>query len=130
MTSPVRTYPDVETELIRLIRTQNITEHIGREIPTNLRYRLPYVVVQRQGGADDRRSDFATVVVDVLTSKPDVAKTLSQRIRSYLTGSPLDLWPIDRVETNTALQEIPFGDSDVRRWTSTYQIVFRRTIAS
>jgi hypothetical protein len=108
-----------------------LAEHVGRELPTNLRYRMPYTLVERTGGPDDGISDTATVNIDVLSSSVDVAKQRSENIRDYLTGdarSPRH--PIDRAETVAGPQEIPYGDVSVRRWTTTYQITARRTAAA
>ncbi len=124
------TYPDVEDVVLALLDVADLAEHRGRELPTNLRYRMPFVLVERRGGADDGWTDHPVVNIDVLSSQAAVAKARAEAIRDYLTGDPLALWPIDRVETVAGPQEIPHGDTAVRRWTTTYQIGCRRVAAS
>lgn len=124
------TYPDVEDVLLGLLAVANLAEHRGRELPSNLRYRMPFVLVERRGGGDIGWADSPVVNIDVMSSQPGVAKARTEAIRDYLTGDPLALWPIDRVQTVAGPQEIPHGDTAVRRWTCTYQIDCRRVAGS
>lgn len=124
------TYPDVEDVVLGLLVGADLATNADRELPTNLRYRLPFVLVERRGGADNGWTDSPVVNIDVLSSQESVAKQMSGDIRKFLTGDPLALWPIDRVQTVAGPQEIPHGDTAVRRWTCSYQIDCRRVVAS
>jgi hypothetical protein len=124
------TYPDVEDVVLGLLASADLAEHRGRELPTNLRYRMPFVLVERRGGGDNGWTDSPIVNIDVLSSQAAVAKARAEAIRDLLTGDPLVLWPIDAVETVAGPQEIPHGDTAVRRWTATYQIDCRRVAVS
>lgn len=129
--SQPRRYPDIESVVIAALVGAELALHAGREIPSNLRYMMPFTLVERVGGPDDGITDSATVNIDVLSSSVDVAKTRSESIRDWLTGdtrSPRH--PIDRAETVAGPQEIPYGDSGVRRWTTSYEISARRTTAT
>jgi hypothetical protein len=130
VTGPARSWPDVEDVLVGLLDAAGLADNAGRDLPANLRYRMPFVLVRRRGGTDDGRTDRAMVDVDVLSSQPGVAKTRSADIRDHLLGDPLLLWPIDYVETVSGPQEIPHGDTSVLRWTTTYEVHCRRVVAS
>lgn len=119
-------WPDIERVVIGLIRDRRIAEHVDRELPGNLQYRMPFVLVERAGGDSNRLSDHPTVMVDVLTSRPDVAWNVSQRIRALLAGDPLAIWPIDWVEVVGFFQPVPAPSSAVGRWSSTFRIGLRR----
>ena len=124
-------YPDLAEVVEAVLRTAGIAEHAGGAIPTNLRYRMPFCLVERRGGPDDGWTDRGVVLVDWLSSVPDVAKAKSEATRRFLTTtSPLDMWPIDHAETLAGPQEIPYGDSAIVRWTTTFEVHARRLAAS
>jgi len=123
-------WPDIENVIAGLLRAAEVAEHIGTDLPPNLRYRMPLVLVERRGGTGSSWLDSPVVLVDVLSSRPGVAKTLSNSIRDLLTGDPLALWPIDRATVVAGPQEIPHGDSGVLRWTTTYEVETRRVAAA
>jgi hypothetical protein len=127
MTLPTRRYPDLETVVERVLVNAGIAVHVSRSIPRNIRYRMPFCLIERAGGPDDGWTDRGVVLVDWLSSQPGVAKAKAEDTRDYLIRtSPLDMWPIDRAETIAGPQEIPYGDSAVMRWTTTFEIHTRR----
>lgn len=123
-------YPDIEQVLIDLLTDAAIADNADRTLPANLRYRMPFCLVERRGGPDNGWTDSPVVNIDWLSSQPGVAKAKAEATRQFLHGDPLTLWPIDRVETVAGPQEIPHGDSSVLRWTTAYQFGCRRAAAS
>lgn len=124
-----REFPNVEALIVALIDTTGLVAGVGSDLPQNLQYRLPYVLVVRSGGPDDGVSDFPLVDAEVYAARKANGRRLSEQIRQRLLRD-LPGWPIDRIETVGAIQELPFGTRNVRRWTNTFRVTTRRITTS
>lgn len=102
--------------------------NVVHELPTNLIYVMPLVVVERFGGADDTITlDVARLDVDVFC--PDRASALSQgerirqAMRTQLVGYTALGTTVMRVATISAPTIAPFDSRDqVRRCTQSVQV--------
>ena len=102
--------------------------HTGTVTPSNLQGVLPFIRVQRFGGADDLLTDTARVAVDYFAATYADAQAGAEAVRQRLITRPLVTAPgvIDRVTTTLAPHEIPWDDPKVRRFTATYTVSARR----
>jgi hypothetical protein len=100
----------------------------GTVTPPNLNTSLPFIRVMRIGGGDTRFIDTAHVDVDAFGATREAAYTLAEACRQILLAFPLvtAAGVIDSVETQAGPHEIPWGNSNVRRRTSSYTITARR----
>jgi len=127
MVAPPVTYPDVEQGLAvwlgSVLAVRSVTE-----TPANLATTLPVVGVDRIGGADPTLSiDEATVDVDCYHSgrilTRNLALTAQAWIRYLLPGQPMGGGVVLRTATIVAPHWTPYDDTNLRRFTATYQVV-------
>ncbi len=116
---------DVETALVELFSDLATT---GTVTPPSLLTSLPFVRVTRIGGLDTRLFDTARVDVDSFGATRavsyDLAEACRQRLLSYPQVTAAGV--IDLVVTNAGPHEVPWGDTNVRRFTASYSISARR----
>lgn len=119
-------YSDVERLLVTALTEFGQT---GTVLPTDLPSKVPFVRPRRIGGADDRVTDVARVVIDVFAASRaqawEVARLLQQRMISGPRLVP-GVGIIDRATTNTGPQDAPYEDERVRLVTAIYDVSSRR----
>lgn len=125
-------YVDIELALCTLIAPLVGEDNVAPVRPKSFEGRLPFVLVYRYGGADDGLTDRAEIGIDVHSETRGQGWPLASAIRELLTASwhSVDGVVIDRVTTDSAPYEVPFGDEGVRRWVSEYTVTSRRPAAS
>lgn len=135
MATPLAPFPDVEETLIVLLA--DIDAEGGTSLPADIKEHLPFLFVYRFAGSDDRITDRAVVGVDILIAGNVVAAraagvALAEQVRQRLIAAPHvvtvvdDVVVIDNVTTAEAPHEVPYGDSGIRRWVSSYTVSLRR----
>lgn len=129
--TPLAVFPDVEDALLTLIADLG---DAGTFTPSDLKDRLPFHLVYRFAGADDGVTDRATVGIDTFDAKRQTGKPLAEQVRQLVIATPhvvvTDAGPvvIDFARTAEAPHEVPYGDSMVRRWVSSYVVTLRRSL--
>jgi hypothetical protein len=118
-------FPDLETAVMDLLVGLAPT---GTVTPPNLNTSLPFIRVMRIGGGDTRFVDTAHIDVDAFGATREAAYALAEACREVLLGFPYvtSAGVIDSVQTDSGPHEIPWGNSNVRRLTSSYSITARR----
>lgn len=128
VTPSPKVYANVEDLLAGWLKTVLGYEHVVHEQPTNLRFVLPLIVVERFGGADGRIGlDIANVDVDVFaTSRADAAaqaENIRRSIRMTLPGYVHGGTVIAKTETISAPSHAPWDSTaQVRRFVAAYRI--------
>lgn len=131
-------FPDVEY-MIKDLLADLVTDpdDVGMVIPTDLQTRVtadpprPVIRIRCIGGVDDRISDHPRVDVEVFAATRAAAFPLAETVRQRLISRPrmTSYGLIDRVQTETRPQQIPYDDPDVRRVTATYRVSLRRRVS-
>lgn len=129
MSTPLRRFPDVQRVLVEGLEVIVGAGSTGIETPVNLIQVLPFVRVVRAGGSSNRLHDLSSVDVDVFHGRYVDGEALAERIRQYLCGPPPPFAVLDRVECDSAPQELPWGDPGIRRFNASYTAIARRTAA-
>lgn len=125
-------WPDVAQVLRGLLEpVAGGAGRVGSVRPTNLAESMPFVLAYRYGGADNGTYDSPSVAVDVYAATKAQGVALAEHCRQVLLEAPYSdaqqaRW-VDDVVTLSAPIEIPYGDSSVRCWASTYRLSMRRT---
>jgi hypothetical protein len=133
-------FPDAAAVLINDLITAGIaggSGHIGRETPSDLQDRLPFVAVARAGGPSDLVNDFPVVMVEVTAEDVVVAEEIAEQIRARVAPGPYVDGPIrnargqiDRGECASGHTEVDTADPFLRRLVTTYRLVCRRLPAA
>jgi hypothetical protein len=126
-------FQDVETVLMTYLTGVVTGATCGTATPDNLGDVLPFIRIMRIGGGDDRHFDTAKVSIDSFGLTRMDSYTLGEAIRQALLSYPIVIpgtpdQVIDLVTTETAPQEIPWGDVNVRRRNAVYSVWTRRSI--
>lgn len=86
-------------------------------------------LVYRFAGADDGITDVPLIGIDTFASKRSTGWAAAELVRQRMTAAPHTIngdIVIDTVRTSEAPHEVPWGDSSVRRWVSSYFVSYRR----
>ncbi len=121
-----RRFPDVVRALVAALEALHDPNRTGPETPENLQELLPFVRVQRIGGARDRFNDYPTVSVDVFAGSYSEAEGLADDVDQWLTGPPPPLGQLVRAIHDVAPRQLPWGDERIFRFQAQYQVVTRR----
>lgn len=122
-------FPDLEVATKLLIADLGTT---GTTTPADLAGSLPFLRVVRFGGGDDRFTDSARIDIDAFEETRPVARLLAETVRQRLLSYPHVVSSdgltivIDRVDTLTGPQEVPWGNPGLRRFTASYTLSARR----
>lgn len=125
----VAPFPDVKAALRVLLADLGET---GTFTPIDLRDRMPFLLVYRFAGADDRVTDTARVGIDVFTGTYTAGEFLAEQVRQRVIAAPHRIQTdtgvvvIDDAITDSAPVEVPYGDSAIRRWVASYRVTYRR----
>jgi hypothetical protein len=108
---------------------------VGVEMPTVPV--LPFVLVSRVAGGDDRITDRGMVQIEVFDSSRDGANSLARQMHSMIqqwtakvgvtlasAGRPVY---IDRIETVQGPHWQPYQDENLKRYLARYEVVSRIT---
>lgn len=131
MSTPLEVFPDVEDAVVELLAGLGTS---GTQLPVDLKVSAPFHLVYRFAGRDDRITDSAVIGIDTFAATRAIALPLAEQVRQRLLAAPhvvtlpggAGVVVIDNVSTSEAPHEVPYGDSDVRRWVSSYTVTLRR----
>ena len=129
MSAPLAVWPDVELLVVELLKP---TGNAGGWKPADLTDQLPFRHVYRFAGADDGITDRPVIGIDTFAVTRHAGWLLAQQDRQLLLATPHAITVdqttkvIDTVTTSEAPHEVPYGDSQVRRWVSSYTVSLRR----
>lgn len=128
-------YADVELLIVGWLPTVLEGVRSCTDLPANLEQAVPLVQVARFGGSDQSHAlDAANVAVDSFAATRADASTLAEQVRQAflyrLPGLVLGTTTITRVATIGAPVWSPYGNSTVRRYAGSYQIVAQTRAAT
>lgn len=121
-------FPDIEAALVDLL-LDLADGGAGTVTPADLQGMMPYLRVQRFGGADDGITDALNVSIDAFAADRATSRALAEAVRQRLLTGPhvVGEATIDKAITLTAPNEVPWSDSQaVRRFTASYRVTARR----
>lgn len=125
-------YADVELLLTAFIKLKRPAVHVCTELPANLADVLPVAQVHRIAGGDsDIVLDGAIVDVDAFAVDRAAARLLGEQIRSdfrlalsgYMSGGAV----VSNVETINGPYWVPYDNTNLRRYTSSYRVTVHST---
>lgn len=99
----------------------------GAATPSDLEKKLPYIRVERGGGADARFSNHPRVYVDVFAATADEARTIANDLRDallFLRG-PVHGAVIRDVRCDSGPSRQPWENEAVHRRGATYTVSLR-----
>lgn len=99
----------------------------GAETPDDLENELPFIRIERGGGADEMFSEHPRVFVDVFASTADEARTLANSLRKallFLRG-PVNGAVIRDVRCDSGPSRQPWANPAVHRRGATYTVSLR-----
>jgi hypothetical protein len=101
------------------------------DTPDDLAAHLPFVKVYRIGGQGDRWNDAPRIDVDVFAARGSrtTALDLIRQCQATLLSFPHlidDVGVIDRVDVDVTPNEVPWQNTDIVRFTSSYKVTVRR----
>jgi len=126
-------YPDVAHAVCDLIA--GLANGADIETPADLQSQVPWIKVTRTGGASDRITDTATLVIDVFAAGATEAWDIAKQVLERLIRGPFlsdvsfrtDHGQVDKARVNVAPALTPPTDSDnLRLVTATYTVSVRR----
>lgn len=91
-----------------------------------------FILVYAFTGSDDRITDTPRVGIDVFAPTRTIGLPRAEAVRQRMLAAPHAVTTpsgvvvIDSVRTGQRPVEIPYGDSQVRRWESSYTVELRR----
>ncbi|MFD6363770.1 hypothetical protein ACFWFX_28600 [Streptomyces roseolus] len=99
----------------------------GAETPPDLENRLPFVRVERVGGADGRFRQHPRVAVDVFAATTDEARALSSAARDALIALRGEVRGavVSHVECDSGPSREPWANSEIRRRGAIYTVTLR-----
>jgi len=119
-------FPDIQSTLVDLLEPYGET---ATQTPIDVADRLPFIVVFSPSGSRDRLQWIAHVEILVYSGKiREDGVAVAEAVDDFLTEKAR--FPLDRVSTVLAPQEVPWAGQGVRLWTSTYEVVCRRQRSS
>lgn len=124
-------FPDIERTLVDLLVDLVAgCDNIGPKTPPGLEAVMPFIRVQRIGGADDGITDSPVVAIDTFAADRSTSLALAEAIRQRLLTGPhtvADRGTVDKTTTATAPSEVPWSTSQtVTRFAASYRVTARR----
>ena len=130
-------FPDVEHALTVLLADLGTT---GTFLPADLHAEgvMPFHLVGRFTGSDDRITDRAIIGIDTFAGTLGDGRPAAEQVRQRMLAAPHAVTipatvdtpehvvVIDSAVTGEAPHEVPWGDSTIRRWVSSYTVTLRR----
>lgn len=125
-------FADIATTVAQLLQNVVGPGHAGITTPANLAGLLPYARATRNGGPRDRVSDYARITVDTFDTDYTRGHRTAEDISAYLEAGWLRNGAVllDRVDVDSAPQEVGPWAPGVFRWEARYTIVSRRYTAA
>lgn len=119
-------FPDAERAVADVLAALG---NVGTETGADLQQKVPYILVRRVGGVDNRITDAARIDVLVHAADRTTAKSIAEQARQLLlTGrraTPHGI--LDHAVTEVGPQVLPVVDTDgLRMAQATYRISMRR----
>lgn len=130
MSEPLAPFPDIQDVVVEMLGDLDGTA--GTFVPADLTERLPFHLVYRFAGRDDRITDRPIVGIDTFAGTYAIGAPLAELVRQQLIAAPhvvtlpSGVVVVDTVTTSEGPHEVPYGDSAVRRWVSAYTLTLRR----
>lgn len=131
-------YPDAEALLVAWLKVVLGLDHIYEggptDVPSNVQYIVPLVMVERFGGNDDVLSlDRCNVDIDCYASDRSTAKALAERVRRLMRiALPRQVLAVGtvvtKVETVAAPTVLPYDPTPVRRVGAAYRLTVHHAI--
>lgn len=99
----------------------------GAETPPDLETRLPFIRVERLGGADARFRAHPRVVVDVFAATADEARATSTAVRDALLVLRGEVRGavVSDVRCDSGPSRQPWSNSEIHRRGAVYTVTFR-----
>lgn len=96
----------------------------GAETPADLESRLPFIRVERIGGADERFTDHPRIALDVFASTADEARTASRHAHEALMflHGPVGWSVVRAVRCDAGPSRQPWANPAVHRRGATYTV--------
>lgn len=100
----------------------------GIATPDELEGLMPFARATRDGSPRDRLNDYARITIDVFDSDYDRGFAMAESIAAFLENGRLRLGPVllDRVEVDSAPQEVTPWAPGIFRFEARYTVVSRR----
>lgn len=117
-------WPDVEAVAMALLATLAPT---GTATPPNLAG--PFIAIRRAGGPADLITDRPRLVLDCFGSDRPSAWALARQVQQAVIAAGNKTIAgalIDTAAVRVGLQEIPYGNPNLRRVSGQYELTFRR----
>lgn len=129
MTAPiVRDFPNIERLLALGLFAPMVggADHVGTETPDDLEDRLPFVRVNRTGGARTHLLDYPIVEISYFDADELTGYPRASQLLNTLIGKPPPHPSIDVAYCDTGFRELPWFNEEVRHWGATVSIETRR----
>lgn len=121
-------YADVEALLVAYLATVPGVQGVSVDLPHGVRDALPWVQVNRVGGADDYVTDRATVDIESFHTTRADARTLARTVHAFmmrLRHTAVSGVLVDSVETMSGPLWVNYEDENLQRYVGTYVIESR-----
>ncbi|MFB7823881.1 hypothetical protein [Streptomyces hydrogenans] len=117
---------EVEAVLAPWLGTVLSVEY-GAETPPDLEERIPFVRVERVGGADDRFRQHPRVAVDVFAATADEARAVSSAARDALIALRGEVRGavVSDVRCDAGPSRQPWANPEIHRRGATYTVTLR-----
>lgn len=118
-------WPDAELVVLDLLETTGVSPVTA----TDEELAPPVIQVMRLGGSDDGITDRPRIEVDCFGGTRAQAWQLAEQCRQLILaagGTAVNGTLIDRSATETPVQQVPYGNPDVRRVQAIYRLDLRR----
>lgn len=121
-------FADMATTVAQLLVAVAGPGRTGIATPDSLAGVMPFVRATRGGGPRDRISDQARIYIDVFDADYARGFAMAESIAAYLEPGRLRLGPIviDRVQVDSAPQEVAPWAPEIFRFEARYTVVSRR----
>lgn len=121
-------FADIATAVAQLLAGLAGPGRTGITTPADLAGLMPFIRATRSGGPRDRLNDYARIAVDVFDTEYARGMAMAQEVAAFLEPARLHYGAlvIDRVEVDSAPQEVVPWAPGVFRFEATYTVVSRR----
>lgn len=106
--------------------------HVDIELPDSIEDHSPFILLDRIGGQAEQFTDFPIVDIGFYAESWSAARDLAAEVTAMLQGTPHVVTVgdrkivLERTEVPSAPVELPWDDSESRRFQGTYRFSVRR----
>lgn len=106
--------------------------HVDIELPDVLEDHLPFILLDRIGGQAEQFTDYPVVDINFYAATWTAARDMAADVTAMLQGAPHIVTVgerkivLERTEVPSAPLELPWDDSESRRFQGTYRFSVRR----